>query len=68
MEYGRASAETRRQPGVSTSAVSKILKWQGEKNWLLIKKTDEHSQINWTLQEALTEEKESTLRERKPVC
>jgi len=53
---------------VSTSAVSKILKWQGEKNWLLIKKTDEHSQINWPLQEALTEEKESTLRERKPVC
>jgi len=41
------------------------MKRKGEKNWLLIKKTDEHSQTNWTLQEAPTEEKESTLRERK---
>ncbi len=44
------------------------MKGKGEKNWLLIKKTDEHSQTNWTLQEAPAEERKSTLRERKPVC
>lgn len=44
------------------------MKGRGENNWLLIKKKDEYSQTNWTLQRALTEEKESTLRERKPVC
>ena len=41
------------------------MKRKGEKNWLLIKKTDEHSQTNWTLQEAPAEERKSTLRERK---
>jgi len=44
------------------------MKGRGENNWLLIKKKDEHSQTKWTLQQALTEEKESTLRERIPPC
>ncbi len=37
-------------------------------NWLLIKRNDEYSQTKWTLKQALTEEKESTLRERIPPC
>jgi bifunctional non-homologous end joining protein LigD len=44
------------------------VKGRAENNWLLIKKKDEYSQINWTPQRALTEEKESTLRERIPPC
>jgi len=44
------------------------MKGRGEKNWLLIKKKDEYSQSKWTLQKALTEEKKSSLRERKPLC
>ncbi len=44
------------------------MKWRGEKNWLLIKKKDEYSQAKWTLQKALTEDKKSILRERKPLC
>ena len=44
------------------------MKGRGEKNWLLIKKKDNHSQTNWTLQQALTEERESKLREKKPPC
>ena len=44
------------------------MKGRAENNWLLIKKKDEHSQINWTLQRALTEEKERELRERIPPC
>jgi len=40
------------------------MKGRGEKNWLLIKKRDEYSQTNWTLQQALTKEKESSLREK----
>ncbi len=31
------------------------MKVRGEKNWLLIKKKDEHSDTNWTLKQALTE-------------
>ena len=44
------------------------MKGRAENNWLLIKKKDEHSQINWTLQRALTEEKERELREKIPPC
>jgi bifunctional non-homologous end joining protein LigD len=44
------------------------MKGRAENNWLLIKKKDEHSQINWTPQRALTEEKERALRERIPPC
>ena len=44
------------------------MKGRGEKNWLLIKKKDSYSQVKWTLQKALTEEKKSSLREKKPPC
>jgi hypothetical protein len=44
------------------------MKGHGEKNWLLIKKKDRYSQDKWTLQKALTDEKKSSLRERKPPC
>ena len=44
------------------------MKGRGEKNWLLIKKKDEYSQAKWILQKALTEEKKSNLRARKPLC
>jgi len=44
------------------------MRGRGEKNWLLIKKKDEYSQTKWILQKALTEEKKSNLRERKPLC
>jgi bifunctional non-homologous end joining protein LigD len=44
------------------------MKGRGERNWLLIKGRDECSQGNWTLQQALTEEKQGTLRERMPPC
>jgi len=44
------------------------MKGRGEKNWLLIKRKDEYSQGNWTLKQALTEEKQGTLRERMPPC
>ncbi len=40
------------------------MKGRGENNWLLIKKKDEYSQTKWILQKALTEEKESLLREK----
>ena len=44
------------------------MKGRAENNWLLIKKKDEYSQINWTPQQALTKEKQSTLREMIPPC
>lgn len=44
------------------------MKGRGEKNWLLIKKRDRHSQDDWILQQALTEEKKSSLREKEPPC
>ena len=44
------------------------MKGRGEKNWLLIKKKDSYSQVKWTLQKALTEEKKNSLREKKPPC
>ena len=44
------------------------MKGRCEKNWLLIKKKDSYSQVKWTLQKALTEEKKSSLREKKPPC
>jgi hypothetical protein len=34
------------------------MKGRGEKNWLLIKRKDEFAHTGWTLQRALTEEKE----------
>ena len=37
------------------------MKGRGEKNWLLIKKKDSYSQVKWTLQKALTEEKKNSL-------
>jgi bifunctional non-homologous end joining protein LigD len=39
------------------------MKGRGEKNWLLIKKKDSHSQSKWILQKALTERKKRSLRE-----
>lgn len=44
------------------------MKGRGEKNWLLIKKRDRHSQDDWILQQALTEEKKNSLREKEPPC
>jgi bifunctional non-homologous end joining protein LigD len=44
------------------------MKGRGEKNWLLIKKKDRYSQEKWTLQKALTEERKSSLYEKKPPC
>jgi bifunctional non-homologous end joining protein LigD len=44
------------------------MKGRGENNWLLIKKKDAYSQAKWTLQQALTKEKEATLQERVPPC
>lgn len=44
------------------------MKGRGEKNWLLIKKKDEYSQTGWSLKQALTKEKESTLQEKMPPC
>lgn len=44
------------------------MKGRGENNWLLIKKKDKYSQSKWTLQKALTDEKKSSLRKRKPPC
>ena len=44
------------------------MKGRGERNWLLIKKKDEYSQVNWTLQKGLTRERRSKLRERLPPC
>ncbi len=39
------------------------MRGRGEKNWLLIKKKDEHSQGNWHLQQALTKEKDTHTRD-----
>ena len=44
------------------------MKGRGEKNWLLIKRKDEYSKTNWILQQALTKEKETRLREKMPPC
>ncbi len=44
------------------------MKGRGEKNWLLIKKRDRHSQDDWILQQALTEGKKKSLREKEPPC
>ena len=44
------------------------MKRRGEKNWLLIKKKDEYSRTNWTLQPALTKARESKLQEKVPPC
>jgi len=42
------------------------MKGRDERNWLLIKTRDEYSRTGWTLPEALTKERESTLLERIP--
>ena len=44
------------------------MKGRGEKNWLLIKKKDGYSRNKWIIQQALTEEKKSSLCEREPPC
>jgi bifunctional non-homologous end joining protein LigD len=44
------------------------MKGRGEKNWLLIKKKDDHSRIGWSLSQALTKEKKATLKEKTPPC
>jgi len=44
------------------------MKGRGERNWLLIKKKDAHSQAEWALPRALTKEKKATLQERVPPC
>jgi bifunctional non-homologous end joining protein LigD len=38
------------------------------KDWLLIKKNDEHAKRDWKLELALTEEKKGQLAERIPPC
>lgn len=38
------------------------------KDWLLIKKNDEHADRTWQLEQALTEEKKKELMERIPPC
>jgi bifunctional non-homologous end joining protein LigD len=44
------------------------MKGQDENNWLLIKKQDPFSQINWKLKQALTEKRRETLQEKVPPC
>jgi bifunctional non-homologous end joining protein LigD len=44
------------------------MKGRGEKNWLLIKKKDNHSQAGWTLSRALTKKRKATLKEKTPPC
>ncbi len=44
------------------------MKGRGHKNWLLMKKRDEHSQSEWTIKRALTRQKEKSLREKDPPC
>jgi bifunctional non-homologous end joining protein LigD len=38
------------------------------RDWLLIKKNDEHANRDWKLELALTEEKKEQLRQRSPPC
>jgi hypothetical protein len=38
------------------------------KDWLLIKKNDEHANRDWQLPLALTDEKRKQLEERTPPC
>jgi bifunctional non-homologous end joining protein LigD len=44
------------------------MKGRGEKNWLLIKKKDNYGQAGWTLTQALTKDKQATLKEKTPPC
>ncbi len=45
------------------------IKGRGKGNeWLLIKKKDEYADPDWTLELALTPEKEASLKERVPPC
>jgi bifunctional non-homologous end joining protein LigD len=44
------------------------MKGRGERNWVLIKRKDDYSRAQWSLAQALTEEKEATLKERIPPC
>jgi bifunctional non-homologous end joining protein LigD len=38
------------------------------KDWLLIKKRDEHARDDWEMEVTLTEEKRASLEERVPPC
>jgi len=44
------------------------MKGRGAKHWLLIKKKDEYSRTDWTIQQRLTKEKRRNLREKVPPC
>jgi bifunctional non-homologous end joining protein LigD len=44
------------------------MKGRGDKNWLLMKKKDEYSQSEWSINQALTRQKEKSLREKDPPC
>ena len=44
------------------------MRGRGEKNWLLIKKKDEYGRTDWTIPQALTEEKKRSLLEKVPPC
>jgi len=41
---------------------------KGKQDWLLIKKKDDYSTSRWTIQRALTPEKEKGLKEKMPPC
>jgi len=44
------------------------MRGRGERNWLLIKKKDEHSLSDWSLKSALTDSKKRELRVKDPPC
>lgn len=44
------------------------MRGRGEKNWLLMKKKDEYSLINWTIHQALTKARKSELQVKVPPC
>jgi hypothetical protein len=44
------------------------MKGGGEKNWLLIKKRDEHGRGDWKLEPALTAARKKKLRAKAPPC
>jgi len=44
------------------------MKGRGEKNWLLIKKKDQYSEMKWAIETALTKEKKNSLYEKDPPC
>lgn len=44
------------------------MKGRGDRNWLLIKRKDEHSRSPWHLQRALTQQRAGSLEEKVPPC